>query len=287
MPILLSLSAHAGRIWAAGPEGLFLAENGSLTPVPQPHQLPACCLAVEDRLLTGGAPYSVAYSLDQGQSWQASWTDGVEARAVVMLADPQVQTTGVLVAGTEGGGILRSTNRGATWSVCNYGLHNYQVLALAWAPPPPIKAWPAWDVVLAGTEDGVYRSPNGGRGWKRSKGVQGVVLALAVAPDFHSRGVVLAGTEEQGLWRSTDGGHSFALVNGAPQQVNALAASPSGWLLSDAEALWQSADGLTWTRIPDSQATLAFLVTEQGVFAGGENGLKLVQPSTGGLRRTE
>ena len=276
VPILLSLSSDAGRVWGAGPEGLFAVEGDALQPVAQPHQFPACCLATEGRLLVGGAPLGVAYTLDGGANWQASWMDYVDNRVVALAADPRVQETGVLLAGSEGGGVLRSFDRGSTWRAANYGLHNYQVLALAWAPPAPKGTWPAWEVVFAGTEDGLYRSPNGGRAWKRSEGVHGVVLGIAAAPDYHTSGVVLAGTEDTGLWRSTDGGHCFTPVPGAPQQVNALAAKPDGWLLSDGEGIWRSADGLRWERVAGSEPSLVMLPTAKGVLAAAQDGVTLV-----------
>ena len=276
MPILLSLSSHAGRLWGAGPEGLYRIEDGGLQPVPQPHQFPTCCLAVEDRLLVGGAPLGVTFSLDEGANWQASWMDYLDARVVALAADPRVQETGVLLAGTEGGGVLRSSDRGRSWTPANVGLRDYQVLALAWASPAPPAAWPAWEVVFAGCEDGVYRSPNGGRAWKRSEGVLGVVLCIAAAPDFHRSGVVLAGTEDAGLWRSTDGGHCFAPVTGAPQSINALAVNGDGWLLSDSECLWRSPDGLAWERVPGSAPSLALLATAEGVLAAHEDGVTLI-----------
>lgn len=280
MPILLSLSSSAGRLWGAGPEGLFRSAKGSWQPAPQPHQFPACCLLVEGRLLVGGAPLGVAFSLDDGATWQAAWMDYVNARVVALAADPRVQETGVLLAGCEGGGVLRSWDRGRTWTAANVGLHDYNVLALAWAPPAPPGAWPAWEVVFAGAEDGLYRSPNGGRAWKRSAGVHGVVLCIAAAPDFHTGGVVLAGTEENGLWRSTDGGHCFARVPGAPEQINALAVTgfgdSPGWVLSDAEGLWRSPDGLHWQRIDGSAPSLALLATEQGILAATPEGALVV-----------
>jgi ligand-binding sensor domain-containing protein len=276
VPILLSLSSAAGRLWGAGPEGLYRIDNGQLQPAPQPQQFPACCLESEGRLLVGGAPLGVAFSLDEGETWQASWMDGVDARVVALAADPRVQETGVLLAGSEGGGVLRSWDRGRSWQAANVGLHNYHVLALAWAPQTPRGVWPAWEVVFAGAEDGVYRSPNGGRAWKRSAGVPGVVLGLAVAPDFHHSGMVLAGTEENGLWCSTDGGHCFDPVPSAPQQINALAVTGAAWFLSDSEALWRSTDGRRWERLPDSAPSLALLATEQGVLAAQEERVTLV-----------
>jgi hypothetical protein len=102
------------------------------------------------------------------------------------------------------------------------------------------------------------------------------ILTLAVAPDFHTGGAVLAGAEGAGLWRSDDGGYTFAPVAGAPQVVNALLALPGGWLLSSAEHIWRSADGLNWTAT-DQPPALTFLATSDGVLAGGMDGVYWVE----------
>jgi hypothetical protein len=291
MPIILSLSEskQSNQLWAAGPEGLFtIPENGhgngqngeALNPTPQPQQELYCCGTADDRVLVGGLPHGVAFSLDAGANWQASWMDGVDVPVLCIAADPRVEETGVLLAGSAGGGILRTRNRGSSWWVCNFGLHDYMVLALAWAPVAPSDAWPRREVVFAGTEEGVYRSPNGGLGWKRSEGMDAVCQVIAVSPDFHRNGIVLAGTEESGLFRSEDGGYTFAPVPGAPTRVDALTATATGWLLSDAEGLWSSEDGLSWQRVPDSKATLVLLETNSGVWGGGEFGVKQVRNGT-------
>jgi hypothetical protein len=131
-------------------------------------------------------------------------------------------------------------------------------------------------VVFAGTETGVYRSPNGGRGWKRSEGLDGVVQVIALAPDFHQTGLVLAGTESMGLWRSTDSGRTFTPVANGPQRVDALTSTSKGWLLSDESGLWRSTDGVDWNAIPDSRPALTLFRTEQGIWAGGEDGATLL-----------
>jgi hypothetical protein len=277
MPIILSLTQIENTLWAAGPEGLFKVNGHGLEPMPQPQQELACCGTDGTRILVGGMPHGTAFSLDAGGNWQASWMDGVDTSVLCIAADPKVAESGVLLAGSAGGGILRSANRGYGWQVCNFGLQDYNVLALAWAPAPPQDAWPTWEVVFAATEDGVYRSPNGGRGWRRSEGLTGIVQTLAVAPDFHQSGLVLAGTEDQGLWRSTDGGRSFTPVENGPQRVDAITATPTGWLLSDADGLWRSPDSLNWSRIPGTKPALVLLNTEQGVWVGGEEGVELMR----------
>lgn len=283
MPIVLSLTQDRGQLWAAGPEGLFHvtgAQGGdSLEPIPQPEAELACAAAADGRLLVGGLPHGAAFSADGGATWQASWMDGVEGPVLCFAADPRIAETGVLLAGTAQGGVLRTHNRGRQWAVSNYGLLDYSVLALAWAPPAPAGAWPAWEVAFAATEGGVYRSPNGGLGWRRSTGPGSAAQVVAPAPDFHSSGLVLAGTESEGLWRSTDGGRTFSRLDHAPERVDALVHAGDRWLCSDADSLWESCDGAAWRPISAGPPALVLLATPQGVWAGGEEGVRLIQPA--------
>ncbi|HAJ34749.1 MAG TPA: hypothetical protein DCL15_03500 [Chloroflexi bacterium] len=272
MSVILALTQAHETIWALGPEGLFIVADGALTAQPQPDAQPTCCYHDGERLFVGGATHGLAYTTPDG-GWQASWLDGVTAPVVCLAADPEHQHSGVLLAGTAGGGVLRSINHGRHWSVCNFGLFDFEVLSLAWAPVQPAGMWPPVQVAFAGALGGVYRSPNGGRGWKQVAVTPAPVLTLAVAPDFHVGGAVLAGTEGGGLWRSDDGGYTFAPVAGAPEVVNALLALPGGgWLLSDAERIWRSADATAWTPL-DLPPALTFLATERGVLAGGMDGV--------------
>lgn len=284
MAIILSISAAQEERWAAGPHGLFRIREDALAPVPQPQERLACCCAIHDRLLVGGAPHGVAYLINGVEEWQAAWMDGATPMVLCLAADPNVETSGVLLAGSEGDGIFRTTNRGQRWLPCNFGLHNYTVLTLAWAPPMAPDNWLRREVVFAGTEEGVYRSPNGGRGWRRADCPDAPYQSIAVGPDFHSSGVVLAGSEDQGLWRSTDGGRSFALVEGAPRRVNALASVPGGWLLSDDRQVWHSGDGLTWTPVEGSPPALVFFVAGERVLAGAEEGV-LILDASGAVQR--
>lgn len=284
MTIILSISATPEERWAAGPNGLFRIEDDKLTPTPQPMERLACCCAIHDRLLVGGAPHGAAYLLDGLEEWQAAWMDGAAPMVLCLAADPEVETSGVLLAGSESEGVFRTTNRGRRWVPCNFGLHNYTILTLAWAPPMDRDNWLRREIVFAGTEEGIYRSPNGGRGWKRAECPDAPYQSIAVGPDFHSTGVVLAGSEDQGLWRSNDGGRSFAAVEGAPQRVNALAATPGGWLLSDENQIWRSADGLTWTPIPDTPPALVLVTDGADVLAGTEEGVAVLQ-TDGTLQR--
>jgi len=276
MTIILSISAQGQQRWAAGPYGLFALEEGALIPTSQPMERLLVCSAISDRLLVGGEPHGVAYLYHGGEEWQASWMGGATEAALCLAPHPDVFRTAVLLAGSEGGGILRSTDRGNRWTPCNYGLRNYTVLSLAWAPLDPVARWPGREHVFAGTEEGIYRSPSGGRGWKRSDSPDAAYQSIAISPAFHSDGLVLAGTEEQGLWRSADSGLTFTLVTDAPERINSLAALDGGWLLSDEEQLWRSTDGLSWQPVAGSEPALVLTPTAEGILAGTENGVQLL-----------
>ena len=58
--------------------------------------------------------------------------------------------------------------------------------------------------------------------------------------------------------------------------MNALAATPDGWLLSDGEGLWRSADGLRWEHVAGSEPSLVMLPTAEGVLAAAQDGVTLV-----------
>ena len=277
MPIVLSLSYTPDTLWLAGPEGLFHQTSTEPTPVPQPQAELACCLAAGGRLLVGGAPYGIAFSRDEGAAWQQGYTEGELSMALCFAAAPDAAESGILLAGSDGAGVWRSRDWGESWAPCHVGLSESAILCLSWAPPAPPEQWPAWDMVFAGTERGVYRSPNGGRAWKASMGIDCVIQCLATSADFHRSGHVLAGSEGDGLWRSVDAGRTFQPVADTPQQVNALTALADGWLLSDEAALWHSSDGETWRPVPDSAPALVLLDTPAGLFAGGVDGVRQVQ----------
>ena len=278
MSIVLSLSQSNGQLYAAGPEGLFkVGTQGELEEVIQPQRYLYACCTLPDRVLVGGAPHGVAYSINAGETWQGGWMDHVDSAVMSLTAAPDVTHSQVLLAGTEDKGILRSANNGEGWYVCNFGLESLNVLHICWAPPYPAHVWPRWQLAFACTDEGIYRSPASGRGWKRCRGAAGVFQVAAVDVNFHTSHVVLAGTEDEGLWISDNKGHDFRRVPDAPQRVNALVAlEQGGFLLSDESHLWSSQDGCQWVSHPSEDACLVLLEAGNQIWAGGQEGLRWV-----------
>src|SRR5205823_14836865 len=73
--------------------------------------------------------------------------------------------------------------------------------------------------VLAGTNDGLYRSADGGRGWQRV-GLEGRQV-LEVMPAPRDPRTVYAGTVPAALFRSSDGGATWSEVDSFAQAFDA------------------------------------------------------------------
>jgi ligand-binding sensor domain-containing protein len=105
-----------------------------------------------------------------------------------------------ILAGTNGGGIFRSTNNGAKWTAVNSGLTNTTVRALA----------VSGNTIFAGTDgSGIFRSTNNGTQWTaiNSGLTDSTVFSFAV-----SGSAIFAGTFE-GVFLSKNNGTNWTPVN--------------------------------------------------------------------------
>ena len=261
---VLNLSAGGGMLWAASPAGLFRQSAGAWRALPggQPFLQPGLVLAHGRTLLAAGLDGGLARSVDSGASWVPAWIPQSKQPITCLLASPRFDQDTVLLAGTAGDGLLRSRDAGRSWELCNFGLRSFAIFALA-APA----AWAWREPVFAGSQDGVYHSPNGGRAWKFSGLAGEVVLSLALHPAFPKPPLVLAGLEGHGLARSSDGGATWQTAGlGLPDgtSVNAILFSgPETVCLGTSEhGVLVSADGgQTWTRSSGAPATVFCLAS--------------------------
>jgi photosystem II stability/assembly factor-like uncharacterized protein len=123
----------------------------------------------------------------------------------------------VILAGSYGNGLFRSTDGGQTWHPANDGL---TAAAFRCIGPDPLRP----DAILAGTEPGrIYRSTNGGQSWSELDGITRIeghedwflpyspragAVRNVYAPDQNGRRL-LASVEVGGLLDSADGGESW------------------------------------------------------------------------------
>jgi photosystem II stability/assembly factor-like uncharacterized protein len=147
------------------------------------------------------ADSGVLVTRDEGVTWRES-NQGIDLRAGWCLV--RHPRSGDLWYGAEPAALFRSTDAGATWTVC--------------APPVAEPAEPparlrgvslSGGVVLGAVEAaGLLRSDDGGATWAAVRdGLQGECLATTFLP--RKPEVVLASTSA-GVYRSEDGGRTFA-----------------------------------------------------------------------------
>jgi photosystem II stability/assembly factor-like uncharacterized protein len=165
-------SADGGAHWSRFTEGLAARRTPSFK-------------ALADGRLLAGTVNGLYLSADGGTSWQRV-TRGDLSVLAIGYAPERPQR---VLVGTEGAGVWRSTDGGATFSPASRGMTNLRVAALVRSGSEVLAA-----VNHAGPASGLYGSLDGGRTFRRDLGGVPTTLELAA-----TEGRVYAATE-RGLY---------------------------------------------------------------------------------------
>lgn len=259
---VIGLTADSkGRLWALTSVGLFRKDDQGWLSLQWklPFSQVSTLKGAGKLIFVGAATGNIAYTLDGGDTWSRAWIDQVQSPIACLALSPSYPKDHVLMAGTLGEGILRTTDGGRHWQVENFGLHRFNIFALVSAAVEESFRQLRYikDYVFAGTDDGVYVSPNGGRAWKiageQTAGM--VILTLAVSSHFEEDGIVYAGAETGELFRSRNKGGSWErldLGGISPGAINSLVCLDDGTLLvgtSQAGILRSKDGGLSWEQL--------------------------------------
>ncbi len=139
---------------------------------------------------------------------------GPTARPTVIDLTIDPSDSSIVYAALKGGGIARSADAGATWTMINRGLSDPIVNDLAIDPLAPTH-------LFAATSTGVFRSLDSGRQWRPAPHLAANVLAIETDP--RSPGSLFALTVTA-LLRSFDGGTRWQTVALPPQRGTYLRA---------------------------------------------------------------
>ena len=191
---------------------------------------------VHDHTLFIGTPAGIYRTQDDGQSWESCNFGLLDEDVLCMACAPDFAESELLWAGTAGGGLYRSRNSGRAWRESGYGLPDAAVQSLAVSPnftedrtlfvgleeygvyvsrdggenwaslgltnhSVNSLACPQAGVLLAGTEDGLWRMATERGEATQVMGAGEVVLAVAATPAGH----VAAGIFGRGIWITEDG----------------------------------------------------------------------------------
>ncbi len=209
----------------------------------------------------------IAGSAIQTAAANGSWnqTDGPYGGSVWALHKAD---NGTMLAGTLGQGIYFSTDRGQNWLQSN--LDNVSVYDFARGEG---------GTYFAATQNGVYRTDNNGRSWRRTS--QGMDETRVQAVMVHESGRVFAATLVGGIYISDNNGSSWSQANeGIPLQFGyALGVLPDGTVFAGVtNRIYRSDDGGEQWSAMDTDfphvRTNAIAVNADGVlFAATQDGV--------------
>ncbi|MEK8022641.1 MAG: NosD domain-containing protein, partial [Candidatus Hydrogenedentota bacterium] len=156
-----------------------------------------------------------------GQSWTAV-NDFLANLAIGCMAQSPLQRD-TIYAGTgegfynsdriRGDGIFKSTDSGQTWTQLSATASNssYRYVNRIAIDPGNV------NILLAGTQTGIFRSTNAGASWSATAGA-----GEAMDVDFHPNNAsfAVASGRNGNTWYSTDGGQNWTAATGIPSEAN-------------------------------------------------------------------
>lgn len=181
-----------GQRWAETTSGYGYMHFGPL--------LPDLDKAKAGGMYAGSSREGVVKSSDGGKTWKGPGTGFTAHDVTAVVTDPGSPST--IWVGTRANGIFRSTDSGATWQLLEEGLDDRGIIRLVIDP--------ASHTLYAGTDNGIFKSVNGGDKWTHPKSSL-KVMTLALDPGNPK---VLYVRDRFGVYRSADAGETWAEVKG-------------------------------------------------------------------------
>lgn len=170
-------------------------------------------------------------STDAGKHWQHRGLDN-SMQISRILVDPRDPNTALVAAlgdpykDSEDRGVYRTTDGGKSWTKTLFVGPSTGASDIAWDPSHPDVVFAGmwqyrrvpWTLTSGGPDDGLYRSTDGGKTWRKLDGhglPAGPIgrIGVAVAPGNPRRVFAVIQSKEGVLWRSDDRGETWALAS--------------------------------------------------------------------------
>ncbi|KAB2964124.1 MAG: hypothetical protein F9K18_07820 [Thermoanaerobaculia bacterium] len=210
--------------------------------------------------LFGGQNVGLFASDDLGVTW-TPLHDGTWPLRVVSDVAVDPLDADVLLAATDGAGVNRTTDGGASWQIGIGGTAGVAAQSLRFRPAS------STDLLLGASSLGVFRSLDGGAAFApSSSGISELDLfAIHVSPaDPLQIAVAFEGLNNGGVFSSADGGVTWVLEPVPPTRYSNVRFAPDGTLYAVSsgpstiapEGLYRRESGGTWTGLGPNQGGL-------------------------------
>lgn len=277
-----------GEVWVTMDGGLTWTDRSAGLPA---NPLRTVAFDGEKLLIGGGVNFGsqdvgLYMSTDMGASWQAlhdmTWPLKVVTDIAVDPGNPQT-----ILATTDGAGVNRSTDGGATWEIGIGGTAGMAAQSLRYDPS-------IQNLYLATTSLGVFRSVDGGENFLASGGGMSELNLTSIASspvDTRTIAVAFQGANSGGVYRSDDVGAHWTLEALPPTRFSSVGFSSEGTLYAISsgptdiapEGLYRRNSDASWTSLGPDQgplfesnlATMRFSENDVGLIllGGGDFGV--------------
>ena len=201
---------------------------------------------------------------DRGSSWSSAG-DPLPGAVDALSLSPGFPSDSQVFAAVSDGGLYRSGNGGATWTLISGGqLAGRFITDLDISPGYPVDP----TIFVSTYNDGVFRSDDGGFTWTNVTPFYRIRLAVALSPAFttdHTLFIGETGFSEGGAYVSHDRGQTWTQIGGDPLRtfVHTVAVSPQ---FAQDQTVIYTANGTTPLISEDAGATWSRMT---GIFPAG------------------
>jgi photosystem II stability/assembly factor-like uncharacterized protein len=185
-------SIDGGRTWVGASAGLLDLEVLSMTLSPA---------FADDNTGFVGTASGLYRTRNGGKAWRWLELPVMETVVQSLALAPDFGLTRIVLAGTEGDGLLRSGDAGRTWQMID-GLRDQSIAALTWSVG-------ANSTAFAATDEGIVRSDDSGLTWSKMSDPDSVIALSVLRDKTASTETVVAGRAAGGIVRSNDGAKTW------------------------------------------------------------------------------
>ena len=221
------VSKDAGQTW-------YLADSGFA-------DMKVSLICANGSELFASTAAGLYLSTNFGSNWTKTLDSGLATAAIWSMTN----SADTLFIGSAGGGVKRSTNKGASWSTCNNGLpksivwqDNGVYVSTLYASRGMLFAG-IWGGDITYDDGRVYISSNGGNNWlSASFGIFNCKICRFLLNDINIFAVTSSVSNDGKVFLSTNGGAKWDQIVFSHGWINDIAVCDSIIIISAEDGLW-------------------------------------------------